>query len=420
MKTIVLRMDPRKFRRLPAAAVLLAVVPMAYPQEGPINGKTNLIANGGAEAGPAGTSVNDVVTDIPDWTATGNANVLPYDLTGLLQGTDPAPPNHRFQYFVSGPSTIGLTSTLTQVIDVSSETAVIRKGDVKYTASAYLGSAKGSGLVPPAQMEVAFQNGSGQTFATVTLGPLGFNGDGLSLQEQIGLVPAGTVQITVTLTMITRCENAATCGYGAADGLSLVLSKLGTSPGSVLNSNLVVNGGAEAGPGVPNPSYAPYIPGWSTSDGASVSPYGAYPGFITVSDPGPKHRGTNLFYEGPVASTTYIYQDIDVSPAAELIDANGVRYHLSAWLGGLAEHVSPTLTYTFFDWAGTQLAPTGQLGNISVSATELKEFSGSGRLPAGTRRVHIALSFHFGENDGDTGGSLADNISFKLTAPGQN
>jgi len=30
------------------------------------------------------------------------------------------------------------------------------------------------------------------------------------------------------------------------------------------------------------------------------------------------------------------------------------------------------------------------------------------------------LSFHFGENDGDTGGSLADNISFKLTAPGQN
>jgi hypothetical protein len=397
----------------------LTVVQTVYAQESPINGKTNLIVNGGAEAGPAGTGINDVVTNIPAWTGSGNANVLPYDLTGLLQGTDPAPPNHRFQYFVSGPSTIGLTSTLTQDVDVSSEAPVIGKGNVKYAASAYLGSAKGSGLVPPAEMEVAFKNDNGQTFGTVTLGPMGFNGDGLSLQEQIGLVPAGTAQITVTLTMKTVCENSATCGYGAADGLSLVLSKLGTSPGSVLNSNLVVNGGAETGPGVPNPGFTPYIPGWSTSDGASVSPYGAYPGFITVSDPGPKHRGTNLFYEGPVAKTTYIYQDIDVSPAAELIDASGVRYHMSAWLGGLAGHVSPTLTYTFFDWSGTQLASTGQLGNTGVSATELKQSSASGRLPAGTRRVHIALSFHFGENNSDTGGSLADNISFKLTAPGQ-
>ncbi len=41
----------------------------------------------------------------------------------------------------------------------------------------------------------------------------------------------------------------------------------------------------------------------------------------------------------------------------------------------------------------------------------------SGTLPMYTRRVHIALSFAFGINASDTGGALADNISFILAPP---
>ena len=396
--------------RLVCMAALLAAAQTVQAQPSILG--TNLIVNGGAESGPAGTSIKDIVTTIPSWTIAGNVTVLPYGLTGFVLLSDPAPPDLGFQYFSAAGNKLK-TSTLTQDIDVSSGASVISGGNVKFTASAYLGSANGSNEA--AQMTVAFQNASGQTFSSATLGPLGFPRSGMSLQQQIGLVPAGTVRIAVTLSLNADCPNSADCLYGAADSLSLVLNTLGT--GSVLGTNLVVNGGAEVGPGVPRPDFAPYIPGWSSDKGASVSPYGGDEGFITSSDAGPVERGVNLFYGGPVATTSDIYQDIDVSPSATAIDAGQVQYEISAWLGGLGGHQSPTLTYEFFDWSGTQLAPTSQLGPVSIKVTSLQSFSQSGSLPPGTRRVHIALSFHFGINNSDTGGSLADNIAFTLAAP---
>jgi hypothetical protein len=64
----------------------------------------------------------------------------------------------------------------------------------------------------------------------------------------------------------------------------------------------------------------------------------------------------------------------------------------------------------FFNWAGTQLAPTAQLGPPSKTGTVLIETSHSDILPTGTRRVHIALTF-----PGDD--SMADDIAFALAAP---
>ena len=54
----------------------------------------------------------------------------------------------------------------------------------------------------------------------------------------------------------------------AADDISIVLSTLGTSPGTVVGANLIANGNAEAGPGVVHTSTTAYIPGWSTAGGA--------------------------------------------------------------------------------------------------------------------------------------------------------
>ena len=151
---------------------------------------TNLIVNGNAESGPAGTATT-LAANIPGWTTTGDANVLPYGLTGLVLLTDPAPPDHGFQYFVAG-GPHGTNAVLTQSIDVSSAASTINGGSVKYVASAYLGS----GVVPdsseaPAQVAVAFRNASGQTLSTATLGPLTSPVLGMSLQQQQGLVPAG-------------------------------------------------------------------------------------------------------------------------------------------------------------------------------------------------------------------------------------
>jgi uncharacterized protein (TIGR03437 family) len=362
----------------------------------------NLIVNGNAEAGLGGTATT-VVTSIPGWTRAGNANVLPYGLTGYVLLSDPTPapppygPGPGFQYFIGASS-----STLTQNIDVSSGASIIAGGNVKFTASAYLGARAGGGASAP-QMTVAFQNASGQPFSTASVGAAGFDGEGMSLQQQIGLVPVGTARIAVTLTL--NNSNA------VADGLSLVLSTLGTSPGSVLGTNLVVNGNAEAGPGVPDSSTALYVPGWSTANSASVAPYGGT-GWILLSDPGPADRGVNLFTGSrSTNSGSTMYQDIDVSPAATSIDAGQVTYEVSAWLGttGGAD-TSGTLTYTFFNWSGTQVGTTATLGPARHSGTGLVETSHAGFLPSGTRRVHIALSL-----PGD--GYLADDIAFTLAAP---
>jgi uncharacterized protein (TIGR03437 family) len=367
----------------------------------------NLIVNGGAETGSAGTLAT-VITTVPGWTISKGANVLAYNVTGNLQSTDPTPPDHSFQYFASGPSNLGLVATFTQDIDVSSAATAINGQTVKFTASAFLGSTKGTGLASPAQVDVAFKNGNGQVFSTATLGPLGYNGNGMTLQQQIGLVPSGTVKITVTLTLRTGCENAAQCAYGSADSLSLLLTTLGTSPGTVLGTNQIANPGAESGSAAALSATTSYIPGWSNSGGANVAAYGGT-GWVLLSDPGPVDRGVNLFHGG--GSAADMYQDLDVSPAASLIDQSQVKYEVSAWLGGVAGVTSPTLVYTFFDWSGKQLAATAQLGPASHTGAALVLTSHSDTLPPGTRRVHINLKL-------GTANLAADNVAFVLAAPG--
>ena len=280
---------PRRSAFLLQTAALLLAAHICVAQSTVFG--NNLIVNGDAEAGPAAANISTVVPSIPSWTRSGTVTVLPYDLTGFVQSTDPAPPDRHFQYF-SADGRVLTTNTLTQDIDVSAGAATINAGTVKFTASAYLGSSDGG---ETAQMAVAFRTAAGQTFNTITLGPLGPPGGpgrGMSLQQQIGLVPMGTARITVTLSLASDCPNAAECLFGAADSLSLVLTPLTPPAQLVLGTNLVVNGDAETGAGVPSPKFALNIPGWSTSAGASVEPYGS------ASIPGPDDRGVTSSMEG--------------------------------------------------------------------------------------------------------------------------
>src|SRR5262249_48996925 len=69
------------------------VMHVAYGQWGMLG--TNLIVNGAAESGQAGTTTT-AVTAIPGWTRTGNTNVLGYGTTGLLDTTSPSPKDRGF------------------------------------------------------------------------------------------------------------------------------------------------------------------------------------------------------------------------------------------------------------------------------------------------------------------------------------
>jgi uncharacterized protein (TIGR03437 family) len=392
--------------RLLGAAVLFAASQMAYAQG--ILG-SNLIVNGNAEAGPAGSGVLTAVASIPGWTVqSGKPTVLPYNLTstaaqqptnGYEQLTDPAPPDHGFQYFAAVfPS---LPAVLSQVINVSAASSLINAGNAEFIASAYMGSA--GGISVGTQMAVAFQNANGQTFSTTTVGPAfpSFPYAGMFLQQQIGLVPMGTVQITVSLTLQNGNYDT-----GIADSLSVMLTQAGSSP--ALGKNLIVNPGAELGPSAALPADTLYVPGWSTTRIAgSVCPYGGA-GFISTQSPGPADRGTNLFCGWD--DGTDLYQDIDVSAAASAIDAGQVTYVVSGWLGGSSGSTAASLTYLFFDWSGKQLAPTAQLSSGSFSGYSLVETEHTGILPSGTRRVRIDVNFPSSD-------SLADDIGFTLSAP---
>jgi uncharacterized protein (TIGR03437 family) len=392
--------------RLLGAAVLFAASQMAYAQG--ILG-SNLIVNGNAEAGPAGSGVLTAVASIPGWTVqSGKPTVLPYNLTstaaqqptnGYEQLTDPAPPDHGFQYFAAVfPS---LPAVLSQVINVSAASSLINAGNAEFIASAYMGSA--GGISVGTQMAVAFQNANGQTFSTTTVGPAfpSFPYAGMFLYQQIGLVPMGTAQITVSLTLQNGNYDT-----GIADSLSVMLTQAGSSP--ALGKNLIVNPGAELGPSAALPADTLYVPGWSTTRIAgSVCPYGGA-GFISTQSPGPADRGTNLFCGWD--DGTDLYQDIDVSAAASAIDAGQVTYVVSGWLGGSSGSTAASLTYLFFDWSGKQLAPTAQLSSGSFSGYSLVETEHTGILPSGTRRVRIDVNFPSSD-------SLADDIGFTLSAP---
>jgi uncharacterized protein (TIGR03437 family) len=395
-------------RVLTGALALLIYVTPSQAQQSILN--TNLVVNGNAEAGSAGTGVTTAVASIPGWTVTsGKPTVLPYNLTstaaaqpthGYEQLTDPAPQDHGFQYFAAVfPST---PAVISQAIDVSSASSLINASNAEFIASAYMGSA--GGLSVGTQMDVAFQNSSGQTFSTTTLGPAfpSFPVAGMFLYQQIGIVPAGTVRIMVSLTL-----QDANYDTGIADSLSLILTQAGSSP--ALGKNLVVNPGAEIGPSAALPADTLYVPGWSTSRVAgSVCPYGGM-GFISTQAPGPADRGTNLFCGWN--DSVDLYQDIDVSAAATAIDSGQVTYVVSGWLGGSSNPTAATLTYLFFDWSGKQLAPTAQLSPASFSGYSLVETESTGALPMGTRRVRIDLNFRSLD-------SLADDIGFALSAPG--
>ena len=230
-------------RTLGVAAVLIAV-PLLPAQQSLFG--TNLIVNGGADAGLPGTSLSSFAATVPGWTRTGNANVLSYSLPGLLPSTSPAPPDHSFQYFVAGSG----SSTFSQDIDVSAAASVIAAGNVKFTASAYLGGANPPCNSTPAQVTIAFKNATGQTFNTIPLTGNAYT-TALFLQQQIGLVPAGTARITVTITLTEDGNYYCGAQFAAADSLSLVLTALGTNPATVLGPNLIANPGGEAGPASP-------------------------------------------------------------------------------------------------------------------------------------------------------------------------
>ena len=190
--------------------------------------------------------------------------------------------------------------------------------------------------------------------------------------------------------------------------------------------NLVVNGGAEASPGVPSTSVTDMLPpaGWVTTGPITAAQYDGSGGFPTSSSPGPADRGANFLAGGRDSgmggvSVSTAAQHITLAPFLGDIAGGRVGYSCSAFLGGYSsDNDSAEVQLSFLD-VSSDLIKSVTLPAVGASdrtnVTGLLFRKTSGFVPAGAHSVEILLTFTKAEgiyNDG-----AADNIAFALLAP---
>ncbi len=197
--------------------------------------------------------------------------------------------------------------------------------------------------------------------------------------------------------------------------------ELVSSVNTIYGTNLVANPCAEFPWPVARPvaewwwisasAFSP-IPGWWVTSNLTVNSYGAGVGVPAADSPGPPYRGTNYFVGGSFLSTGGQYRDLWAVAAA--VDSGGLRFEMSAYLGGARDmNGGASFGVEFFDalhrtlksvWLGPVTAPD----RTNVTALLLR--SVGGYVPRGTRHLQFTIVTTRDWPDS----SFADDLSFVL------
>ena len=187
--------------------------------------------------------------------------------------------------------------------------------------------------------------------------------------------------------------------HGRVSLAALAAALLFAAPASadLPSGNLVVNPGAEAGPGATDSSAQPALPGWNVTSTFTAVAYGA-PDFLTTDDAAKLGGGANFFAGGPGGEVSSASQTIDVSEAqAEIAGAKGVSVTLSALLGGYAgQDDSATVSAQPLNAAGAAIAPPTVLPAVTqterAGVSTLLRRSASVSLPGDTRSILVTIT----------------------------
>ena len=148
------------------------------------------------------------------------------------------------------------------------------------------------------------------------------SGTRLALRACVVVVAALAVISTGTTVAVVQRAAAASC--------------------SACGQNLILNPGAEAGPGTSSDSVVK-VPDWKQTGGFTAAQYSWSGGDISATSPGPSTRGKNYFYGGPAAATSTGMQLITLAPGAA--SSNKLVYVLSGWLGGYGDQGDDATLY---------------------------------------------------------------------------
>lgn len=185
-----------------------------------------------------------------------------------------------------------------------------------------------------------------------------------------------------------------------------------------VNQNLIINGNADAQPGLTG-NVNHDVDNWDNETGGfTVIPYGQNGGYPTVSDPGPPDRGTHFFSGSAAGVDASATQIRDLTACASVIDTGQLPYTLSGYFGGFAgQNDTAQLTVSFLNAGGSAFASQiiGPVTNTDRgNATGLLLRSFSGVVPVGTRYVIFTLQMTHRQGDND---GYADSLSFSLQVP---
>lgn len=200
-----------------------------------------------------------------------------------------------------------------------------------------------------------------------------------------------------------------------------IVSLFAASPAlAQFGTNLVVNGGAEAGPSSVNGDAVSSIPGWTLSSAPTVINYLNLGPFPKLSSPGPTGRG-GQFFAGGRSGDSQLSQIIDLHFAASEIDSKSVTFDCSGWLGGfVSENDNVFVQFYFFDESWSTVG-TYQLGYVNAAArqyaTKMILSQVSGIVPVGTRRVLFCVNFF--RKYGFYNDAYADNLYLSLRNAGE-
>lgn len=189
------------------------------------------------------------------------------------------------------------------------------------------------------------------------------------------------------------------------------------------DTELLVNGGAEDGPGgsgelVSIPGWTRYTPPYSALDGyATAATYGASPDFPTLASPGAPDRGNHFFMGGSVLGRSAQAQTLDLTPMASDIDKRLVDCTFGAYLGGSGTiNDSTEIDLEFLSATSDPIETWGSFTvrpNDRNNVTGMLLRSGTVRVPVGARSAIVSLRF-YGGLEGGYSHAYADNASVKM------
>lgn len=369
----------------------------------------NRIVNGNAEGNPGATGNN---VDVAVWgNETTGFTVAPYGTvvnSGIPGPYAAGPPaSERGGYLFYG-GTNSADSAADQNVNVSDCSAEIDGGSLRFDANGYFGGYENQ--ADNASLTLKFQNSTGVVLRTLVIGAVTANDrendTGMNFQGRTGLVPVGTRNVNVRLSL-DRVNNGNNNGY--ADNLQFVINA--PSANCQFGTNLIVNGDAEADQTIDTEVAANHkVANWDVETGGfTVWGHGNYSSYY----------GNYYFSGGNGSASDYARQYIDISECVAQIDSNSLGYGISGDFGGWEDQDDrANLNITFLD-NFEQPIGTATVGGVLARDREYQTMllsrSNSGMIPFGTRTIKVDLVMTRVEGLNNNG--YADNVAFFLTTP---